>query len=305
MPLPLDLLPYFVAVAEELHFGAAASRLRMTQPPLSQRIRQLEESLQVSLFDRTTRTVRLTRAGEALLVRARALLAAAEEAQMAATRADRGQIGALRLGFTSSSAYKLLPLVLANFTKAYPDVALDLRERVSLTLMDDLLSRRIDVALLRPTAAVHTELSSSVAHEEPMVLAMHKDHPLARLRSVDTRRLDGVPIIGFSATDSPYFRDVLVDLFTAAGVRPSIARESVLPTILALVEARLGVGIVPASAATLRAGNVRYRPLSGAGSRVTAVLHCARHAGAVDPVTRNFLECLKLARTRSAHRARP
>jgi DNA-binding transcriptional LysR family regulator len=297
MPLPLELLPYFVAVAEELHFGAAAARLCMTQPPLSQRIKQLEESLQVCLFVRTTRHVQLTPAGEVLLKRAKALLAAAEEAREAAERADRGQVGTLRLGFTSSSAYKILPLVLSRFTRAYPDVALDLRERVSLTLMDDLLSRRIDVALLRPTAAVHAQLESTIADEERMVLAMHKDHPLARLRSVQTRRLDGVPIIGFSAADSPYFRNVLADLFAAAAVRASIVRESVLPTILALVEAQLGVGIVPASAATLRTGHVLYRPLIGAGSRVTAVLHCVRHTSTDDPITRNFLECLRLAAT--------
>jgi DNA-binding transcriptional LysR family regulator len=297
MPLPLELLPYFVAVAEELHFGAAAARLCMTQPPLSQRIKQLEESLQVCLFVRTTRHVQLTPAGEVLLKRAKALLAAAEEAQEEAARADRGQVGTLRLGFTSSSAYRILPLVLSRFTRAYPDVALDLRERVSLTLTDDLLSRRIDVALLRPTAAVHGQLESAVAHEEKMVLALHKDHPLATLRSIETRRLDGVPIIGFSAADSPYFRNVLADLFAAAAVRASIVRESVLPTILALVEAKLGVAIVPASAATLRTGHVLYRPLRGAGSHVTAVLHCVRYVGTDDPITRNFLECLRLAAT--------
>src|SRR6185369_895952 len=140
MALPLDLLPYFVAVAEELHFGVAAARLRMTQPPLSQRIRQLETSLQVSLFTRTTRSVRLTVAGQVLLARAKLLLSAAEEAAQATGRAARGQVGTLRLGFTSSSAYKILPLALSRFTRTYPDVALDLRERVSPTLMEDLVS---------------------------------------------------------------------------------------------------------------------------------------------------------------------
>jgi DNA-binding transcriptional LysR family regulator len=288
--LPLELLPYFVAVAEELHFGAAASRLGMTQPPLSQRIRQLEAALQVSLFTRSTRRVLLTAAGEVLLSRSRALLAAADEAKQATVRAGHGLAGNLRVGFTSSSAYEVLPPALARFTREYPDVALELRERVSVLLVQDLLANRIDVALVRPAAdELAPGLEARVVYEESMMLALPRSHPLAALKAVPTRRLDGLPIIGFSGTDSPYFARVVEQLFSSAGIRPSIRRESVLPTIVALVAAGLGAALVPSSAATMHHESVRYRPLTGPGSHVRVSLLCAFRQGTADPTIANFV----------------
>lgn len=288
--LPLELLPYFVAVAEELHFGAAASRLRMTQPPLSQRIRQLESSLGVALFARSTRRVQLTAAGEVLLGRAKDLLAGADAAAQATIRAGRGQSGKLRIGFTSSSAYRVLPSALARFTREYPDVAVDLRERVSVLLMQDLLANRIDVALARPHSDdVAAGLESRVIDEERLLLALPRAHPLAALKSIPTHRLAGLPIIGFSETDSPYFHRVVHQLFSLAGIQPAIRRESVLPTIAALVAAKLGVALVPACAVTLHRESVCYRPLTGPGSRVPVSLMCAWRSAATDPTVRNFV----------------
>lgn len=297
MAMPLDLLRYFVAVAEELHFGTAAERLRMTQPPLSQRIRQLETALGVDLFTRTTRSVRLTPAGEVLLARAGALLRAASDAEQAILRAAQGETGRLRLGFTSSSAFRVLPEVLARFTARWPAASLELSERVSVDLLEDLRMRRIDVALLRLDAlAQGADLSSEAVREEPMVLALPRGHALQDSKTVSVQRLQDLPLVGFSATQSPYFRAVLDAIFTRAGVRPRVLMESVLPTLLALVEAGIGAAIVPASAQVLRVGGVSYRPLRGGGPAARAVLHCVMRAGEPDPVVHNFLQVLRAVR---------
>lgn len=289
MSLPLDSLRYFVAVAEELHFGLAAQRLHMTQPPLSQRIRQLEDALGVTLFKRSTRSVGLTPAGQVLLLRARTLLQAADDAAQAVTRAGTGASGVLRLGFTSSAAYRVLPAAIAGFTRAYPEVELELREKVSLDLADDLLAHRIDVALVRPMPGHDLSgVECTRVDQEPLVLAMPKSHALSALDSVPMKNLEGVPLIGFSPVVSPYFHELLAQLFASSGVRPRASVESVLPTILALVEAGLGLAVVPDSARVLRERQLAYRPLA-ARKQPKAHLNALRRTGDDDPVAANFL----------------
>jgi DNA-binding transcriptional LysR family regulator len=169
-------------------------------------------------------------------------------------------------------------------------VALDLRERVSILLMQDLLANRIDVALVRPSAdELSPGLEGSVVYEERMVLALPRSHSLGVLKAIPTRRLEGLPLIGFSGSDSPYFRRVVDQLFSSAGIRPTIRRESVLPTIVALVAAKLGAALVPASAATLHRESVCYRPLTGPGSEVRVNLLCASRRGTTDPTIANFV----------------
>jgi DNA-binding transcriptional LysR family regulator len=288
--LPLDLLRYFVAVGEELHFGRAARRLHMTQPPLSQRVRQLETHLGVELFQRHTRSEQLTPAGEVLLARARALLRAADEAQAAAVGAARGESGVLRLGFTSSSTYRALPRALALFTQRHPGVQLELHERVSLELREDLLLQRIDIALARADAQFEDVglLVQAVEHE-PMVVALPRGHSLARKQRLAPRDLERLPLVGFDKQRSPYFHDVLEAFFRASGARPAIVQESVLPAMLALVEAGLGAAVVPQSAQTLRAGTLVYRPLARAP---TVSLYCISRAGDTNAVAANFRRCL-------------
>lgn len=294
MTLPLDALRYFVAVAEELHFGLAAQRLHMTQPPLSQRIRQLEDALRVPLFKRTTRSVELTAAGQVLLVRARALLQAAADAEQATQGAGKGESGPLRLGFTSSAAYRVLPAALARFTAAYPQVRLEMREKVSVELAEDLMSHRIDVALLRPMPGrEYAGLETIAVDREPLVVVAPRGHAFAELQSVPVRKLDGEPILGFSAEHSPYFHKVLIDLFTGAGIRPCLRTDSVLPTLLALVEAGLGIAVVPESATVLRERQLVYRKLRGAPPRLHAELNCLRRTGDDTPVAANFIACLR------------
>jgi DNA-binding transcriptional LysR family regulator len=294
MPFSLRALRSFVVVAEELHFGAAAERLHMTQPPLSQQIRQLEESLGTELFTRTTRSVQLTLAGKVLLERARQLLADCELIHQEVRRAGRGEIGRLVLGFPNSAAYRLLPKAIGRYKSRYPQVELDLREMLSSDILGALRSRRLDVALVRASSAMlGPDLESVVASSEDMVLALPSHHPLAQLQVVPVERLDGLPLVGFTSVGSRYFRERLDLIFSQAGIRPQITQESVLPTMLAFVEAGLGVALVPSSVANLRSEGLVYRPLSGAGETARALLYCVRRKDESAPAVLNFFEIVQ------------
>ena len=290
MALSFRSLGAFVAVAEELHFGAAAARLHMTQPPLSQQIRQLEASLGTELFSRTTRSVQLTVAGKVLLDRARQLLADSDAAEHAVVRAGRGEVGTLALGFPHSAAYRLLPRAIASYKSQYPEVVLDLQEMVSSNLIGALRSRRLDVALVRASATMlGADLECSVVSREEMMLVIPRTHSLALLDIVPLKMLEGLPFIGFTAAGSRYFRETLEKIFTAGRVRPVVAQESVLPTLLALVEAGLGVALVPASVSGMRSEQLVYRPVTGAGDASTVLLHCARRNDDSNPAVLNFI----------------
>lgn len=284
----------FVAVAEELHFGRAADRLRMSQPPLSQQIRQLEASVGVALFERTTRSVELTPAGQVLLDRARRLIHDAHGAVDATHRAARGELGSLSLGFTATAAFQVLPRAISAYRGRYPEVALMLHEYNSAEQVEALRRGRIDVGLLRHHGALDDPaLRFERIASEPMQLAMPKGHALARFQRVPLRALDGQDFIGFDARASRYFDGLLRRLFERAGCQPRVVHLSVLPTILALVEAGVGVALVPASAADLRPGRVEHRPLSGAGVAGTALLHCAVREGDARPPVRALTAVLR------------
>lgn len=291
MVLSLRALNCFVAVAEELHFGAAAERLHMTQPPLSQQIRLLEEALSTELFIRTTRSVQLTLAGKVLLERARKLLADSAAAAQEVERAGRGEVGRLVLGFANSAAYRLLPRALRHYKNCHPQIKLDLREMLSSDLLEELRLRHLDVALVRASSSMlGPDFESVIASREDMVLALPSHHPLAELNVVPVQRLDGVALIGFTAVGSRYFRERLDAIFAAAQVQPHITQESVLPTILAYVEAGLGVALVPASVTKLRSDELVYRPISGAQDTAQVLLYCVRRKGETAPAVRNFFD---------------
>jgi DNA-binding transcriptional LysR family regulator len=297
MALSLRSLRSFVAVAEELHFGAAASRLHMTQPPLSQQIRQLEASLGTELFTRTTRSVQLTVAGEVLLEGARQLLADSEATEHAVVRAGRGEVGRLALGFPNSAAYRLLPRAIAGYKRRYPEVVLDLREMLSSESIGALRSRRLDVVFVRASPAMlGADLECSVVSRDEMVLVAPRTHPLAAHDVVNIKMLEGMPFIGFTAVGSPYFRETLDRIFAVGRVRPMVAHESVLPTLLALVEAGLGVALVPASVSGMRAEQLVYRPVTGAGDVTRVLLHCARRKDETNPAVLNFIDTVHAIR---------
>ena len=295
MALVSRALNAFLVVAEELHFGRAARRLHISQPPLSQQIRQLEDDVGATLFIRTTRSVQLTPAGRLLFDHARRLVADADAAVRAVQRLARGEEGSLTLGFTHSTVYRVLPQVLEAFRAQLPQVVLELKQFTSGLLVEGVRAGRVDVALVRlSTSMLDPELEAEVIVRDRMMLLMPADHPFARMDAVPVQALDAVPFVAYSAEDSRYFHEVVESLFTHHAIRPRIVHESFLPTMVALVEARMGLALVPAPAVPQRDGVLAARPLAGVeGGLDLASLHCVWRRDASNPVVRAFVEVLR------------
>jgi DNA-binding transcriptional LysR family regulator len=295
MPLVSRGLSAFLVVAEELHFGRAARRLHMSQPPLSQQIRQFEEEVGATLFTRTTRSVQLTAAGRLLLERGRQMVVDADAAVRAAQRLGRGEAGRMTLGFTHSTVYEVLPRALQAFRARYPDVDLDLKQFTSGLLVEGVRAGRVDLALVRLSPSMmEPEFDTAIVARDPMLLVMPADHPLARFAAVPVRALEGLPFVGYSAEDSRYFHEVVEAMFSRYGVRPQVVHTSFLPTLVALVEARMGVALVPAPAVPRRDGLLVARPLAGVDPGLAlAELHCVWRRDNANPVVRSFLGVLE------------
>lgn len=286
--MELRSLRYFVALAEELHFGHAARRLSMTQPPLSQAIAGLERELGVRLFERTRRKVVLTHAGAAFLDAARGTLVRASQAVEAAQRAQRGEAGRLAVGYLAATAYTLLPLVLRDFMKSFPGVKLELRELTLPQQIVALVKGDLDVGLVRPPVA-EAELAAQTILEEPFVLALPARHPLAAQRRIAVQRLVDEPFILFPRQPGLVFHDLVMGYCLKHGFTPRVAQEAnQTHTVVGLVSAGIGVALVPASTQKIGLEGVAYRPLREATPRSrTAVAW--RRADA-SPVIAAFLD---------------
>ncbi|MBB3117896.1 LysR family transcriptional regulator [Pseudoduganella violacea] len=295
MNIELRQLRYFLTVAEELHFGRAAKRLHMTQPPLSQAIQGLEELLGARLFERNRRGVALTPAGDALLPEARRLLDQAQELPAIVQRAAAGEAGRLSLAFVSSADYSVLPPFLRAYRSAYPQVQIRLQEATSDLQLDELLHGRIDAGLLIPPLPekAKAELEYLPVLSEPLILAAPAD--LAGLPSegaVDLAALPPLPLIVFPRAISPGLHDAILAVFRAAGITPAIGQEAIqMQTIVSLVSAGMGIALVPQSVSNLRRPGVEYRPLTQSTPLVETGLAWRRDNAS--PVLRGFLELLR------------
>lgn len=293
--IELRQLRYFVTVAEELHFGRAAKRLHMTQPPLSQTIMALEATLGAPLFDRNRRGVALTAAGEALLPEARRLLAQAGELPELVQRVATGQVGKLALAFVSSTDYSVLPPLLLAYRAAYPHVQIQLQEATSDLQLEELLSGRIDAGLLIPPLPdrARAELEYLPVLKEPLILASPADLPELRGKSeANLRALPSLPLIIFPRTISPGLYDSILSVFRAVGITPTIGQEAIqMQTIVSLVSAGMGMALVPQSVGNLRRPGVEYRPLAHATPLVETGL--AWHRDNRSPVLRGFLDLVR------------
>ncbi|MFF4237743.1 LysR substrate-binding domain-containing protein [Actinomadura geliboluensis] len=260
--MDLRHLRYFVAVAEELHFGRAAERLNMAQPPLSQAIRRLESELGVDLLHRTTRKVDLTDAGRGYLARARRILGEVDEAAHEARRVAAGAVGHLALGCVGSATYSLLPALSRGLRRELPGV--DFSFRGEMLVPDQAAALRageIDVALLRPPIA---DLSLTVLplRRDRLVVALPDDHPLAALRQVGVADLADADLIVHSADRRSVMYDVVLGLLRDAGVEPRIRHEvGETSTLVTLVAGGLGAAVVPEPVTVLALDGVTFRPL--------------------------------------------
>lgn len=260
--MELRHLRYFAAVAEELHFGRAARKLHISQPPLSMQIRALEAELGVKLLNRTRRHVSLTRAGTVFLQDAQQILERSEQAVLTARRAERGEIGELAIGFISVADYNLLPLVLREFRRQYPLVTLSLKESTTDTQIADLLDSRIDVGFLLPPVN-EPAIESTPVLREPLIVALPERHPLARRRgAIPLGLLADAPFIITPRHMAPGLYDDIVSFCHAAGFSPQIAQEAIqMQTVVSLVSAEMGVALIPRSLQNLQRTGVIYKPL--------------------------------------------
>jgi len=257
----LRQLQCFITVAEELHFGRAAKRMFMTQPPLSRQIRLLEYELQIQLFVRTSRSVKLTPAGAVFLQDARRLITVAGNAAFAAQRVARGESGLLTLGFTAGSSYSFLPKMLARTNTSLKNVGFVLHEMVTRQQVDALHAQAIDAGLLR-LPREQSDLESICVAREPMMLAVPRGHRLARGPNPTIDDLRGEPFITFEPEDGRYFYQLIDGLFNEASVPTNyVQRVSQIHSILALVGAKQGVAMVPESACALHFDGTIIRKL--------------------------------------------
>lgn len=261
MFLDARLLTIFCVAAEELHFGKAAAALFMSQPALSQQIKRLEEQVGAQLFIRTTRTVRLTPAGSLMYRHAKQIGSETEYMLRRVRQASRGEAGSLSIGLTPTAACTPLADALHRYRCSHPEIELDLHEFNSIEMPGALRLRTIDVALMRPTA-VDADIQTEQIYQEAMQVAVRRDHPLERFRSVTLEQITKYPMIGYRKDQSPYFRQLIHSLFLQARLTPKIVQESVVPTLLTLVEAGVGIAIVPCSLGRARDGALRFLPLS-------------------------------------------
>lgn len=240
-------LRYFLVLSEELHFGRAARRLAISQPPLSLNIRQLEESVGARLFHRNSKEVRLTAAGRAFVPAARALLEQAAEAQRHAREVDRGFEGRLRVGLVSSMLYRGLPRLLRDFQAAHPRLRVVVRELGSQDQMLELAHGQLDAGFVH-TVRTPPELKRELFSSEPFVCCLPAGHALARSRRLALRRLQEEPFVMFSRTVSPDYYERVLAICSDAGFYPEVRHEAHhWLSVVSLVAQGLGVALVPAA----------------------------------------------------------
>jgi DNA-binding transcriptional LysR family regulator len=284
----LSQLRCFVAVAEELHFGRAAVRLHITQPPLSRQIQLLEHAVGAQLLERTSRSVRLTAAGAVLYQDAGAILRLAQQAAEAARRTAQGQAGRVVVGYTAVSGYVLIPRLLAAAGKAHPEIEIVLEEMVSGQQLQALEAEAIDLGFVRPMRATEGLQYHRVAREA-LVLAVPAKHALARKARPRLADLAGQPLIMYSEKEGKYFHDQIARLFAAAASQPRYVHHiGQTHTIMALVRAGIGLAIVPESARQLRFENVVFKPLWRAD--VAAEIYLAWREDNRNPALRTIRE---------------
>lgn len=261
--MELRHLRYFRAVGEELHFGRAAERLHIAQPPLSQQIRQLERELGVPLLTRTTRSVELTAAGEAYLQRAVEILDAVDEAGTQARRIAAGVEGRLAIGCVGSATYSLLPQLVRALGESLPGVEVSVRgEMLAPAQIEALRSGAIDLALLRPPVLEDGIVTETVRRDR-LLVAMPADHRLADRAEVGVRDLRDEDFVVHAGHGRSVMSNLVAAICADAGFSPRIRQEvSETSTLVTLVAAGLGIAIVPAPTAALDIAGIRYVPLT-------------------------------------------
>ena len=287
--MELRHLRYFVTVADELHFGRAAARLGIAQPPLSRQIQNLEAELGFPLFDRSRRRIELSSAGAVLLSHARAVLESVDTAVREARRTHAGERGRVAVGYPSSLAYTGLVGLLRAFRAEFPDVELTVRELSLAEQIEAIKSGALDVGFVRGPLS-DKALTAECVRREPLVVGLPADHPLAGKGPLRLETLSSEPFVFFPRPRAPAFFDLLIALCQRAGFTPRILQEAPQVDVLSLIAAGFGISILPASVREIRRGNVVFRPLVGAP---TTELLLVWRAGDTSPSRQAFVAVVR------------
>jgi DNA-binding transcriptional LysR family regulator len=259
--MELKHLTSFVAVAEQLSFVRAANQLHISQPALTGQIQKLEEELGVQLLARNKRTVRLTEVGKIFLVEAGATLARARQAADRAQKAARGEVGTLRISFVSSAALEVVPRIVVQFRKQYPDVTLDLTNLQTVGQVHELLEKTVDIGFLRLPLS-NEQLNITVIDREDFVMILEKGHRFAKTQRLRLAQLKDEPFVAYGRRWAPGFFDLVMQMCAREGFSPNIIQETgEMHTAISLVAAGAGVAILPKSVALAQSGNIVVKPL--------------------------------------------
>lgn len=271
--MELKRLKYFVAVAEELHFGRAAARLDMAQPPLSRQISALEDHLGVQLFDRARSQIRMTQAGEVLLEHARDILARVDSAYRETQLIGSGGAGRLRIAFVGSATHGPFPTVIKSFRMHYPEVELALSSMNNADLKRALIQREIDIAVARPSLE-DEDFRAEKLHTEPLILALPDNSPFAETDVVQFADLADQTFIIYPRRPRPSFADHILSVCNEAGFTPADLIEAQdYQTAISLVSVGVGVSIVPSSVAEASRPGVFFRPYNGPNPGTALSVH--------------------------------
>lgn len=273
--MELRQVRYFVAVAEELHFGRAAGRVHVAQPALSKQVMNLEHELGARLLNRRGRKVELTEAGRVFLERARVILEGVAEAELATARAGRGETGRLTVGFTGMALYGATPRIVKAFGERHPGVDIALREMNTPAMTEAVLAKRVDVGFMHPPVGESgEELAVERMMSEPLIAALPEGHPLSGLPEVPLGRLAEERFVIVPRDEGPELHDRIMGTCHASGLSPTVANRSApsQTTALGLVAAGVGVSLVWECMRNLGRSGVVYRPLAGQTPRLETAL---------------------------------
>lgn len=289
--MEMHQLRYFVAVAEERHFGRAAARENIAQPPLSQQIRKLEREIGAQLFYRTRRFVKITEAGSALLPTARHILQAAKEGKTLAQRAHRGEFGRLVLGFVHSASITYLPKLIGPFRAKNPGIEIAFVEMTVSEQLEALARGVIDIGVARPPVD-EAELISWSVQKEPFCIAVPAESTLAAKVSAKMADLRDEQVVFYPRHRSPAFHDQLLRLFTSSGIAPRVGVEAnTMYTAIGLVGTGAGIAIVPRSFSSIDLPSVKYLTLENTDE--TAELHLVHRKDTSNPSALNLIAFAK------------
>lgn len=287
--MDLRQLRQFVAVAEARSFRRAAERLYMAQPPLSVAIRKLEEEIGATLFERGSRGVRLTAAGQAAYDAALKCLRDAEEVASAARAVAKGEAGRLRIGFIGSVTFGLMPRLIRDFSRCYPNVKLELHEATNAEALAAVEGETLDIGFIRLPTPRPSAVKFQLIERDRFCVALPAKHPLANRKTVAMKDFADEPFIGYAPSRAGGLHAAVTELLLRAGVSPSVTQEAVqVHTVIGLVESGLGVALVPSVNAAFASKRVAFRPIRDLPKDAVIGIALAYHATQESVVARRF-----------------